>query len=305
MSDPVHSNVRAVVVTFNPDLPRLTQVVESLAPQVDGIVIVDNGSNNSDDVRAVAQKTARVDFLGLPDNRGIGAALNVGSRHALLSNPDWILTMDQDTVVHVGGVDAILASFTSLKRELQDRVAILAMRPHPQPSSIWITRYADRLLVLSDLESFVERIGVITSGNLVRADVLERLWFNESLFIDQVDFDFCYSVRHSGYCILQHKSISMDHVLGERFSDSDKEHPYENAQRVYYIMRNSTYLVMRRRLPLRFYFVQVIVFSGAFVSMNGANSVFHGALVVLRGMLDGALGRLGRREYSFLTKGRR
>jgi len=305
MSDPVRNKVRAVVVTFNPDLSRLTQVVESLAPQVDSIVIVDNGSRNSDDVHAVAQKTAGVDFLGLPDNMGIGAALNVGSRHVLLSKPDWILTMDQDTVVHVGGVDAILASFTSLKWELQDRVAILAMRPHPQPSSIWITRYADRLLVVSDLESFVERIGVITSGNLVRADVLERLSFNESLFIDQVDFDFCFSVRHLGYRVLQHKSISMDHVLGERFGDTDREHPYENAQRVYYIIRNSTYLVMRRRLPLRFYFVQMVVFSGAFVSMNGAGSVLHCALVVLRGMLDGALGRLGRREYSFLKKGRR
>ena len=116
MSDPVRNKVRAVVVTFNPDLSRLTQVVESLAPQVDSIVIVDNGSRNSDDVHAVAQKTAGVDFLGLPDNMGIGAALNVGSRHVLLSKPDWILTMDQDTVVHVGGVDAILASFTSLKR---------------------------------------------------------------------------------------------------------------------------------------------------------------------------------------------
>jgi rhamnosyltransferase len=305
MSDPVRSKVRAVVVTFNPDLSRLTRVVESLAPQVEGIVIVDNGSKNSEDVRAVAQKTSGVDFLSLPDNMGIGTALNVGSRHFLLSKPDWILTMDQDTVVHVGGVDAILASFTSLRTELQDRVAILAMRPHPQPSSIWLTRYADRLLMVRDLGSFVERIGVITSGNLVRADVLERLCFNESLFIDQVDFDFCFSVRHLGYYVLQHKSISMDHVLGERFSESDKEHPYENAQRVYYIIRNSTYLVMRRRLPLRFYLVQVVVFSGAFVSMNGAGSVFHCALVVLRGMLDGALGRLGRREYSFLTKGRR
>jgi hypothetical protein len=49
----------------------------------------------------------------------------------------------------------------------------------------------------------------------------------------------------------------------------------------------------------------MVVFSGAFVSMNGAGSVLHCALVVLRGMLDGALGRLGRREYSFLKKGRR
>jgi rhamnosyltransferase len=231
--------------------------------------------------------------------------LNLGVRHHLIFQPDWIVTLDQDTLVHAGAVDAILASFDALEEGRRDEIGILAMRAHPQPSSIWITRYADRLLVLNELESFEERRGVITSGNLVRADVLRRISFDEDLFIDQVDFDFCFAVRHLGYRVLLHKSISMDHVLGERFHDTDKEHPYENAQRVYYIIRNSTYLVVRRRLTLRFYVAQAIVFCGAFVSMNGVLSLAHCARVVLRGVYDGVTGRLGRREYPFLSRGRR
>ncbi len=304
MSPSGHPRVRAIIVTYNPDVSRLEQVVAALAPQVENILIVDNASRNREEIEALGHHSD-FDFLGFSANRGVAAALNVGVRHHLIFEPDWILTMDQDTLVHDGGVDAILTSFDALEAPLRDQVGILAMRPHPQPSSIRTTRYADRLLVLNEFVSFQERRGVITSGNLVRAEVLRQVSYDEDLFIDQVDFDFCFAVRELGYRVLRHNSISMDHVLGERFSDTDKEHPYENAQRVYYIIRNSTHLVMRRRLTLRFYLVQVIVFSGAFVSMNGVRSLAHCARVVLRGMFDGMTGRLGRREYPFLTKGRR
>ncbi|HEY5304796.1 MAG TPA: glycosyltransferase [Acidimicrobiales bacterium] len=304
MSSPERHRVRAIIVTYNPDASHLQQVVAALSPQVESILIVDNASRNSDEIDALS-RLEEVDLLNFSANRGIAAALNVGVRHHLISEPDWILTMDQDTLVHPGAIEDILASFDALEAPHQDQVGILAMRAHPQPSSIRITRYADRLLVLKDFESFEERRAVITSGNLVRADVLRRTNYDEDLFIDQVDFDFCFAVRELGYCVLRHKTTAMDHVLGERFSDTDKEHPYESAQRVYYIIRNSTYLVVRRRLTLRFYVAQVIVFSGAFVSMNGVKSLALCARVVLRGMFDGVTGRLGRREYPFLSRGRR
>jgi GT2 family glycosyltransferase len=159
--------------------------------------------------------------------------------------------------------------------------------------------------VLRELGEFRERRGVITSGNLVRADLARQIRFNEALFIDQVDFDFCYSLRRRGYIVLQQKAITMDHVLGERYLDVERIHPYENAQRLYYIVRNSSYLVLRRRLLVRYYVVQVVVFCGAFVSINGVNSIPLCVAVVARGMVDAVQGRMGRREYPILKRGRR
>jgi|SRR5665213_1607012 len=305
MTEPQWSEVRAVIVSYNPDLVRLTLVVESLRSQVESIVIVDNGSANEGAVSSLCDEFANVEFLGLSDNRGIGAALNVGVQRSVAANPEWILTMDQDTVVFEEGVASILASFDSLAPQYRDRVGILAMRAHPQPSNIWITRYADRLLVINKLDKFEERRGVITSGNLIRADIARRASFDERLFIDQVDFDFCFVVRRLGYHVVIHDQISMDHVLGGRYGDTEKEHPYENAQRVYYIIRNSTFLVLRGRLLARFYFVQMVVFCGAFVSMNGARSLPLCCRVLLRAAVDAVTGRLGRREYPFLSRGRR
>lgn len=305
MSPSTRQGVGAVVVTFNPDLPRLNQVVASLSPQVSRIVVVDNGSTSAHEVRTLTKGYDAVEFLGLGENRGIAAALNEGVRRVLLNEPAWVLTMDQDTVVDPDGIESILTRFDDLDVAVRDEVGILAMRAHPQPSSIWITRYANRLLELGELGSFTERRGVITSGNLIRADVARSTHFNDSLFIDQVDYDFCCAVRRRGRRVLLDRRISMDHILGERFNDTTRRHPYENAQRTYYIIRNSTYLVVRRRLPLRFYLAQLVVHCGSFVSMNGARSVALGGAVVVRGVLDGVLARLGRREYAFLARGRR
>ncbi len=280
-------------------------MVRALRDQVDGVVIVDNGSGNRHDIEARLRDYADVDFVGLDENRGIGAALNVGADVALREGPEWILTLDQDTLVHEGAVAGILHDWSGLDQRVRERCGIVALRPHPQPGSIWLTRYVEGLQVIGDRGAFVERRGVITSGNLVRADLVRRLPFNEAMFIDQVDFEFCSSLRRLGYIVLQQKKISMDHVLGERFDDVERVHPYENAQRLYYIVRNSTYMVLRRRLIVRIYVAQVVVFCGAYVSVNGVGSVPHCLAVALRGFVDGLFNRLGRREYPFLQRGRR
>ncbi len=305
MTDSGRSGVRAVFVTWNPEPERFAQAVRSLADQVDGVIVVDNGSQNLDQLTAAVAHDERVAVVALGENLGVAAALNVGMRRALVERPDWIMTMDQDTLVSAGAVAAILRDVADLEPRLAQRCAIAALRPHPQPSSIWLTRYAERLMTVRELDRFRECRGVITSGNLVRATAARDVAFDESLFIDQVDFDFCASLRRRGHVVLQQLVCTTDHVLGQYYADTGRIHPYENAQRFYYVVRNSTYLVLRRRLLVRYYFVQVLAIAGAFVSVNGARALGLGTAVALRGALDAVTGRMGRREYALLRRGRR
>ncbi|MGN6442229.1 MAG: hypothetical protein ACTHL6_10080, partial [Arthrobacter sp.] len=43
----------AAIVTFNPDPQRLKDNLETLPPQVDELLIIDNGSNNLAEIRAL------------------------------------------------------------------------------------------------------------------------------------------------------------------------------------------------------------------------------------------------------------
>ena len=299
------AGVVAVFVTWNPELDRLSAAVASVSCQVERVIIIDNGSRNFEALKSRFAPLDEVELLGQRDNLGIGAALNVGVDQALRSKPIWVLTMDQDTLVSSGAIYAIVEDFAMLDELVQSKCAIIALRPRPQPGSNWLTRYAESLLELEDRGDFTERRGVITSGNLVRADVVGRVPFNESMFIDQVDFEYCFELRRRGYVVLRQKVVTLDHVLGESYDDVQRDHPYENAQRLYYIVRNSTYMVLRRHLLVRHFVSQVVMFSGAFVSMNGARALGLGIRIIFLGMFDSCLGRMGRREYGFLSRGRR
>jgi rhamnosyltransferase len=268
------------------------------------VTIVDNGSGNVDLVREIAGARESVEVLAMSANVGIAQALNVGVQRVLERGSTWVLTMDQDTVLHQGAVSHALSDAALLPDAVRDHVGVVALRATPQPSTNVVTRYAERRLVLGSLGEFVVRRRVITSGNLVAATVLRQVRYDDRLFIDQVDFAFCEDVRRRGYIVLLHRPVSMEHVLGVSHRDGNTEHPYENAQRVYYIVRNSTYLVVRRRLGVRYYVAQLVAFYGAFVSVNGVSAIGLCLHILLRGLYDGLLARMGRREYPFLRTGR-
>ena len=296
------NDVAAVVVSWNPDVDRLRVVIDALQAEVSALVVVDNGSRNVGDVRELLKEREGTDLVELVENQGVSAALNIGVGQLRSAQPAWILTMDQDSVVDEGALARILDSYDRLDPATQARCGILALRAYAGPWRLPLTKYTDGLMVVGDRGDFTERRGVITSGNLVRAELFDRIRFDESLFVDQVDFDFCYSVRRSGYLVLEHKAFLMNHVLGERPTEAKRQHPYENVQRIYYIARNSTRLLLRGRLPIRFYILQTILFGGAYVSVNGLWSGGRFSVAFVRGVSDALRGRMGRREYP--TKGR-
>ena len=101
----------AVVSLFNPDDGVLANAAALLA-QVDAVVVVDDGSPR-DPARILAElETMGCRVVRLAENSGIAAALNAGITAALTAaaKPDYILTMDQDSLLDAGYVDALLAA---------------------------------------------------------------------------------------------------------------------------------------------------------------------------------------------------
>ena len=88
----------AVVPTFRPESGPLMDLLEVLAAQADVIVADDASPCTSDRV------LADVASQGIPvvrhsHNAGIARSLNDGLRHAQATGADWLLTVDQDTVI--------------------------------------------------------------------------------------------------------------------------------------------------------------------------------------------------------------
>lgn len=294
--------VVAVVVTKSPDIPRLNVVLRRLAAQTNSVIVVDNGSAGVAELRRLVSALETVELVELGTNLGIAAALNIGVERASAQHAEWILTMDQDTVVSMGAIAELVSAFDNLPELLRRTAAILAMRRRPVESGNALARWASRRLVVARYERFVEKRLVMTSGNLVRADLAYDVGFNERLFMDQVDFDFCARLRARGFRVLEYDRECMEHRLGEPIRVSGHLHSYEGPQRLYYIVRNSTFLVLRRRLQVAFYLAQIVSWSGAYILGNGARSSVRCMAIVALGVFDGMLMRLGEREYRVLQR---
>jgi rhamnosyltransferase len=89
----------------------------------------------------------------------------------------------------------------------------------------------------------------ITSGNLVRMDVFDKIGtYDEEFFIDCIDFDFSLRVRRAGLSIVRVGAARMQHALGDKACTIPvigRVHTFHSPLRRYYMYRNGLYLTSR------------------------------------------------------------
>src|SRR3972149_7023985 len=108
----------AVILTYHPEQGILRQTVASLCPQVERIVIVDNGSHW--DAKALLNALpiadrGRIEFIWLDANVGVGAGHNRGIQWARTSGFSHVLLLDQDSIPRPDMVRHLVAAIERLE----------------------------------------------------------------------------------------------------------------------------------------------------------------------------------------------
>ncbi|MFT8606434.1 MAG: glycosyltransferase family 2 protein [Liquorilactobacillus ghanensis] len=199
--------IGALLVTFNPNLPKLKENLKRILNQVSEVVIIDNGSAN---IVAIKKLTIQLEvkLLELEKNLGIAGAQNRGFEYFFKNKFQWVLTLDQDTAIPADTVAKMRAS----KKFNDHSTGILAMKYY-DPN--WKKTQIERV-TKKQKEAETLKWRIISSGNLVRTAVWNLVGgFDEWLFIDQVDFDFDAKVILAGYKIWQVNNLIMEHEIGK------------------------------------------------------------------------------------------
>lgn len=239
------ARICAIIVTFHPS-PALLDNVERLKPQVSEIVIVDNGSDEpSAALLRELEKQSGVRVIHNGKNLGIAAALNIGIRHATAENYPWVLTFDQDSIVTPDFVANMLAAYEA--DEAKEKIALVS------PVHCHLEAEAKSGSASGKISSSIPV--AMTSGSLIKTRVLmENGSYDEPMFIDYVDFDFCLRVRRRGWGLIRAERAFLLHQLGSRDTHSvagvQLSLTSHNATRCYYIMRNR--VAMYRRYAFSF-----------------------------------------------------
>lgn len=224
--------IAGVVVLYQPDLKRLAEALPTYAPQLDVLYVFANAP-----VAEFPIDAPRVEWIHSPDNVGIAAALNAAAARALPEGCTWLLTMDQDSHFTADG-------FAELQRAiplLPPRAALLGPDYLDQGRSAARPRPV-RLL--------------IQSGTLVHLPTWQQLGpFDEALFIDGVDHDYCLRAQAQGYGVYEWPQSRLNHALGEIYPlpawlftfhrHSKRGIAFHKPYREYYEFRNNLWLIGR------------------------------------------------------------
>lgn len=216
----------AIVPAYQPG-PNLSELVAALAAQTDRVVVVDDASPTPVEASTIRHEA----------NRGIAAALNTGIRSALADDPVAVVTVDQDSTVPDGYVDALVDAWERAERS-GHRVGLVA---------------PEHVTGLPD-----QRAGrpPVQSGLLIPTATIRQIDdFDEQLFVDGVDDDYALRCLDAGLALVVASGVALGHRLGDTYDVTvagrtltlTRSAPF----RYYYLTRNRLWLVRRhaRRHP--------------------------------------------------------
>lgn len=229
----------AGIVLFHPDLKRIEENINSIIDQVDLVVLVDNGSDNFEEVNKIYSNNEKILIHSLKKNMGIARALNIITKTAIDLKCEWVLTLDQDSICQEKLVECYMRYIDN------PQIAMMSCKMKDRNYSL---KHGDPVF---DSE-YIDIDQCITSGCFMRISAIERAgFFDEKMFIDYVDFDMCATLRELGYKIILCNYEGLLHELGkgEIRHFLWKEHLITNHSpiRRYYYSRNVIYYINKHK----------------------------------------------------------
>jgi rhamnosyltransferase len=229
--------VCAVIVTYNPNIYELVKYYQYNRLEVDYVIIVDN----SEDMRIQQKiyelgKNDDTEVIQLFENMGIAHAQNVGIKKVQDSGKyNFILFLDQDSLLQYNMISIYSRYYEKL-----------------------INQYKIAALGVSNTQKFnneyIEVNQIISSGTFTPLAIFQDIgYFDEDLFIDFVEYDWCWRAKAKGYEIFSIRDCKLlTHMHGDgKINILGTSMVKPSSVRLYYQYRNLLTLLQRSYVPLK------------------------------------------------------
>jgi len=265
--------IAGVVIVYYPDIDQLLYNISSYINHVDRLFVVFNSPVSIEETERLISCYPQLQIILNGYNSGIAVVLNQTAEKAMNLGYEWLLTMDQDSRFQSENF------FNSCIMANHQNAAIFSPNHELKVEVEGVTA------LLSD-----EVLSVITSGNLLNLKIWKELnGFEEKLFIDEVDHDYCLKAVSHGFKVIRFRYIPLSHELGEpkevRLLFKRYFYHLHPPVRSYYIFRNNFYIFkkykklfpefinFRKRVLLKD-FIKLMLFSPE--RMSNIRYIYHG-----------------------------
>lgn len=219
-----------ITATCNPDPEVFKRVADAAVSQLDHLIIIENGSSKT--FRSELSDwcghgnpggksgLGRTTVVYNESNLGLSKAFNQALKIALPRGHQRIVFLDHDSVLMPGAVSALQTEYSRLEQQYHVG-ALLALNQEKRnlPTDKFLEGYFRRRGMFSD--GNVREVMLLTnSGTFVDSAIFDRVGlFDESYFVDAVDFEFSLRLISRGYRLFAVDSARIEHsrgVLDER-----------------------------------------------------------------------------------------
>ena len=292
----------SVIVTYNPDLKALNDLVSSIYHSVKEVVIVDNGSGNVSDIGQLTAHFANVEILLLNENKGIGYAQNRGIEKVFSdSEVEAVVLFDHDSHPSNDMIEKLVSNYQQLVAQNIPVGAVGSIFIDPRtgnkyPIAVYDGFRLKKILPAKDDMNPVFTSFLIASGCFIPRKTIEFVgMMNESFFIDYIDIEWSFRVYSKGLQLYVCPEATMFHQVGdERLEVLGREISIHSPLRRYYLTRNSVLMTKIGYISWKYKVREMVyTFSRVIIYLFLVKNRLTYLRYIVRGWRDGILGRKG------------
>lgn len=232
-------NVWAILINYGH--PELTcACIQSLQKTNDEflhILVVDNASPD-DSCKVLEQEFGdTITLLRAEENNGFSAGNNIGIRYALARGADYILMLNNDTVVAPSMIDELL------KEADADTVTVPKMYYYDEPDKIWYSGGAIRQHTGRSIHFCTEREkGYVTYATgccmLIPASVINKVGpWDETFFLYGEDLDYSIRLQKANIKILYVPAAVLWHKVSGASGKNAKMPVYYGSRNRFLVLK--------------------------------------------------------------------
>jgi len=245
--------VAAIIVLYKPNLKSIKNIIEVASKQCDYVFTIDNSDeDNSVQFNERFSLLRNVYYYPLLNNYGIAYAQNIGIEKAAEVYSHYTIFFDQDSIPVPGMVESLVKDYELLKLNNLEVATIGPLPINSQTNAEYKPRIFGHKIFTVSNRNYYKTNQIISSGSLMEIDIFNEVGnFEEQLFIDGVDHEWCWRAKKYGYGTYLSTTTKLMHNLGE----GDRKLVGVNIAitssfRLYYQYRNYIILTFRAYVPL-------------------------------------------------------
>ncbi|WP_035468104.1 glycosyltransferase family 2 protein [Algoriphagus mannitolivorans] len=238
--------ITAIFVAYNPDLEALKKSARILKDQGCEICLVNNS------VEEIEPFFPYMKVINFGKNKGIAQAQSTGMEWAFQENKsDFILQMDQDSIPAPDLVENLLSAWETLTL-MGQKIGLIGSLDIDKDTFISSQAKINKGKEIGET-GLIAVSEILSSGSLIPKSTFQHLGGPDpKLFIDLVDFEYCWRINYSGLKVIKNPSAKIYHKLGEGKVKVFGLLPVGLPKpfRHYYSVRNTVYIVLNGEAPI-------------------------------------------------------